>query len=133
GVRNRAAIVGWLAVVCEQTGRQLEAREFRGRAKELERRARRLQRRARPITISHEINLPAGSNNAAVVRQSTTLKFGGEGLPLDQLPEALAGLGTPALGKPAEATGVARNAPCPCGSGRKFKRCCGKDRAGDYT
>src|SRR4051794_8901940 len=24
---------------------------------------------------------------------------------------------------------VSRNAPCPCGSGRKFKRCCG--RAGD--
>ena len=23
--------------------------------------------------------------------------------------------------------GVARNAPCPCGSGKKFKRCCGKD------
>ncbi len=22
--------------------------------------------------------------------------------------------------------GVARNAPCPCGSGKKFKRCCGK-------
>ena len=21
-----------------------------------------------------------------------------------------------------------RNTPCPCGSGRKFKRCCGKDR-----
>ncbi len=23
--------------------------------------------------------------------------------------------------------GVAKNAPCPCGSGKKFKRCCGKD------
>jgi hypothetical protein len=23
------------------------------------------------------------------------------------------------------ADGVARNAPCPCGSGRKYKRCCG--------
>jgi len=22
---------------------------------------------------------------------------------------------------------VARNAPCPCGSGRKYKRCCGRD------
>ena len=22
---------------------------------------------------------------------------------------------------------IARNAPCPCGSGKKYKRCCGKD------
>jgi len=31
-------------------------------------------------------------------------------------------------GKPAPATGtvVARNAPCPCGSRRKYKRCCGR-------
>jgi len=26
---------------------------------------------------------------------------------------------------PGEAGAVGRNAPCPCGSGRKFKRCCG--------
>jgi len=24
---------------------------------------------------------------------------------------------------------IARNAPCPCGSGRKYKRCCGRDSA----
>jgi hypothetical protein len=24
--------------------------------------------------------------------------------------------------------GVARNAPCPCGSGRKYKRCCGRPK-----
>ncbi|WP_343892776.1 SEC-C metal-binding domain-containing protein [Sphingomonas oligophenolica] len=24
-----------------------------------------------------------------------------------------------------KATKVGRNAPCPCGSGQKFKRCCG--------
>ena len=24
--------------------------------------------------------------------------------------------------------GVGRNDPCPCGSGKKFKKCCGKDR-----
>lgn len=23
---------------------------------------------------------------------------------------------------------IGRNAPCPCGSGRKYKRCCGKER-----
>ena len=24
-----------------------------------------------------------------------------------------------------------RNAPCPCGSGKKFKQCCGKEEAGE--
>ena len=27
--------------------------------------------------------------------------------------------------------GVAKNAPCPCGSGKKYKRCCGKDKFND--
>lgn len=27
---------------------------------------------------------------------------------------------------PADGVKVGRNAPCPCGSGRKFKRCCGR-------
>jgi hypothetical protein len=31
----------------------------------------------------------------------------------------------PAAAAPAEQT-VARNAPCPCGSGKKYKKCCGK-------
>ena len=40
------------------------------------------------------------------------------------------------LGKPAElyvplerkTAAVPRNAPCPCGSGKKYKMCCGKDQ-----
>ncbi|MFN7684130.1 MAG: SEC-C metal-binding domain-containing protein, partial [Oligoflexia bacterium] len=28
-----------------------------------------------------------------------------------------------------EAKSVGRNEPCPCGSGSKYKRCCGKDAA----
>lgn len=27
---------------------------------------------------------------------------------------------------PAQSASIARNAPCPCGSGRKYKRCCGR-------
>jgi uncharacterized protein YecA (UPF0149 family) len=29
--------------------------------------------------------------------------------------------------KPAAPKTTPRNAPCPCGSGNKYKRCCGKD------
>ena len=28
--------------------------------------------------------------------------------------------------KPKKVTKIGRNAPCPCGSGRKYKQCCGK-------
>jgi preprotein translocase subunit SecA len=31
-----------------------------------------------------------------------------------------------AVQKPAAAKKVGRNAPCPCGSGKKYKKCCGK-------
>ena len=30
------------------------------------------------------------------------------------------------VGKPSASTDQGKNAPCPCGSGKKFKRCCGK-------
>ena len=31
--------------------------------------------------------------------------------------------------KPAKSTKVGRNDPCPCGSGQKYKKCCGKGAA----
>src|SRR5262245_4096858 len=39
---------------------------------------------------------------------------------------ALAGIALLGEAPPAPAAGVGRNEPCPCGSGRKFKRCCGR-------
>ena len=36
--------------------------------------------------------------------------------------------GTPALAKPNPAK-IGRNAPCPCGSGKKYKNCCGRSAA----
>ena len=34
---------------------------------------------------------------------------------------------------PPAATPIARRATCPCGSGNKYKRCCGRDAAGKFT
>jgi uncharacterized protein YecA (UPF0149 family) len=34
-------------------------------------------------------------------------------------------MGRSRAGVAAGATKVGRNAPCPCGSGKKYKRCCG--------
>ena len=33
--------------------------------------------------------------------------------------------GTPVAKKPATSKKVGRNDPCPCGSGKKYKKCCG--------
>ena len=37
--------------------------------------------------------------------------------------------GTPVAKKPATSTKVGRNDPCPCGSGKKYKKCCGQNEA----
>ena len=52
-----------------------------------------------------------------------TVEFGGEGIPLDPLSEVKVAVA--ADGPNWAEAQVARNAPCPCGSGKKFKKCCG--------
>ncbi|MBQ7516328.1 MAG: SEC-C domain-containing protein, partial [Schwartzia sp.] len=34
----------------------------------------------------------------------------------------------PAAKKPVRAEHIGRNDPCPCGSGKKYKNCCGKGK-----
>ena len=36
----------------------------------------------------------------------------------------------PEVNPPAPEKGISRNSPCPCGSRKRFKRCCGRDRSG---
>jgi preprotein translocase subunit SecA len=46
-----------------------------------------------------------------------------------QSPMAKAGLGSKGNEKSARSTGsrkIGRNEPCPCGSGKKYKHCCGR-------
>lgn len=133
GVRDREAIAEWLTILCEETGRPLEARTFRRQAKEHRNQVEELKHEARRVTISHSAELEDGHDEAAIVRQRTTLEFGGEGLPLDQLSEAMAAAGATAPRRPAQAGKVGRNARCPCGSGKKFKKCCGTGRSGDLA
>jgi hypothetical protein len=40
--------------------------------------------------------------------------------------ETPSGVPSPAPTRPARAEQIGRNEPCPCGSGKKFKKCCGK-------
>jgi tetratricopeptide (TPR) repeat protein len=122
GVRDRDAIAEWLQILCEETGRPREAREFGQQA-------RQLRRQPPPMTVSRKLVLAGQDDEAAVVREAVTVSFGGEGLPLGQLPDAMRALAAKAPAEPVRAAKVERNAPCPCGSGTKFKKCCGSPRA----
>ncbi len=117
GVRDRDAIAEWLQIVCEETGRPREAQEFGQQA-------RKLRRQGPPMTVSRKLELAGQDDDAAVLREAVTLTFGGEGLPLGQLPDAMRAAAKAPAG-PVRTAKVGRNAPCPCGSGTKFKKCCG--------
>ena len=117
GVRDRDAIAQWLQLVCQETGRPREAREFGQQA-------RRLRRQPPSTSVSRRLELTEADDQAAMLRDAAAVTFGGDGLPLAQLPDFMHAAGR-APGRQARAVKVGRNAPCPCGSGKKFKRCCG--------
>ena len=107
-VRDRADIADRLADACEEQGRAKEAVEYRRLAK----------RSAETVEVSRSV-----SSAGKVLRQKTQVNIGGAGLPLSEMSNLAATLrGTAA---PITRQKVGRNEPCPCGSGKKFKKCCG--------
>ena len=100
GVRNRDAIAAWLKVLCEKAGRRPEARAVEELAKKLRRQAERKPgekstHKTRALTVSERVALDDGSDDASVLRRRTTLTFGDQGLPLDQLLAIMAALRPP--------------------------------------
>ena len=81
------------------------------------------------MTVSRRLDLADQDDGLAAARETTTIDFGSEGLPLDQFPDVMHALRAQSSGPPARSVKVGRNAPCPCGSGRKFKKCCGSPLA----
>ena len=61
-----------------------------------------------------------------VLRQKTTIAFGDKGLPLSDLPHMKNLLQRPFSKARGSRTKVGRNELCLCGSGKKFKQCCGR-------
>jgi len=109
-VRDREDILERLAEVCREQGRLDEGGAIQTRSDAI----RSQSRHAAGSTLSLK----------------TKFEFGEEGLPLDQLPNLTAEVRgehervlQSAL--PSRAQKVGRNDPCPCGSGKKFKKCCG--------
>ena len=118
-VRDKEDIAERLAHLYEETGRGNEALEFADHA------AR--ERSEIWMSVRRRVDLVDAGDHAAV-RDSATISFESEGLPLDRLEEIVTALD--ASRRPARATKVGRNAPCPCGSERKYKKCCGSGRGG---
>jgi tetratricopeptide (TPR) repeat protein len=108
-VRDRADIADRLADVCEEQGRDEEAKEFRQQS----------ERRATAAEVSRAV-----SSAGKVLRQKTQIDFGGAGLPLSKLSN-VAGMLRETPTMPVTRQKVGRNEPCPCGSGKKYKKCCG--------
>ena len=109
-VRDRSDLVDRLAELCEEQGRAEEAQEFRRQAKE--------------SAATMETTLSV-SSAGTVLRQKTKINFGDQGLPLTALSNVTAMLRGPASPVSPGRPKVGRNEPCPCGSGKKFKKCCG--------
>ena len=109
-VRDRADLLERLGDLYEDQGRKKEAAEFRRQAK------------AAAATVKTSLNV---SSAGTVVRRKTEIDFGGAGPPLSELANVAAMLrGTPTPA-PVTRQKIGRNEPCPCGSCKKFKKCCG--------
>lgn len=118
GVRDREDIADRLVLLYRETGRDEEAEALAAEAK-------RISRANAGVSVRRTIDLE-DAGDRAVVRDTATATFEGEGFPLDRMMEIVEALDAarPSI-RPRRAIKVGRNAPCPCGSGRKYKKCCG--------
>jgi uncharacterized protein YchJ len=111
GVRDFEYLAERLAKLCEEQGRTEEAGEIRREAE------------MREQVSQQAIEILPGARAVSVRK---TVDFSDQGLPLSDLPQLAKLFRAPS----APATGgrqkVGRNDPCPCGSGKKFKKCCGQ-------
>ncbi len=108
-VRDRNDLLERLESLYSETGREEEAKKIR-------------QKTATLGHMKQDVTIKKGN----ILQIKKSIRFGDEGLPLeefDTLKDILAeDAGLPDVKKPK----IGRNDPCPCGSGKKFKKCCGK-------
>jgi tetratricopeptide (TPR) repeat protein len=113
GVRDRKDLVDRLADLYEEQGRDQEAREIRQLAE------------TPSPEVEQTIEVMPGIN---VVQLKTGVAFGEEGLPLSEIAKLANLFAHPAAPVTGSREKIGRNDPCPCGSGKKFKKCCAESR-----
>ena len=109
GVADKRYLLERLAGLYEETGRDQEARALRAEIQALQRAETAVPARA---TTGH-------------LRIKQTYRFGEKGLPVEDLGRFAQAVRAQSPLPGAKTGKTGRNAPCPCGSGKKFKRCCG--------
>jgi SEC-C motif len=111
GVEDRKYLLDRLAWLYAETGRAVEAQAVRAEIRKLDQ---------PPVPVAAEAQ-------GTQLRIKETFSFGAQGLPVEDVGRFAAALRgrrpRPGFGK----AGTGRNDPCPCGSGKKFKRCCGRN------
>jgi len=113
GVEDKTYLLDRLAGLYEETGRAEEARALRASSQPPERPA---------------VTVPAKAEE----RQRQTQEPSGLGnkeLPLGDVGKLLGSVRGASPRAAFQGVRIGRNEPCPCGSGKKFKRCCGKPTA----
>ena len=109
GVRDKSDMLERLMTVYEDMGRQDDVVRVQEELASVDDDPRGGEIRETTEVSAHD--------NVLSVR--TKVRFGGMGMPLDDLGRSR----TTAPQEPQKKVG--RNEPCPCGSGKKFKKCCG--------
>jgi tetratricopeptide (TPR) repeat protein len=108
-VRDRNDLLERLESLYSETGKEEEAKKI-------------FQKTAIWGRMTQDVTIQKGD----ILRIKKGITFDGEGLPLeefDTLKDILAeDADLPDVKKPK----IGRNDPCPCGSGKKFKKCCGR-------
>src|SRR5208337_3104026 len=103
--RDREDILERLAGLYEDQGRQEEAAEIQSRR----------------ASVSSLVSRAGKS-----LRLSTTMNLAAEGLPPKLASQMKSRHEEPLSQATPRKAKVGRNDPCPCGSGKKFKKCCGR-------
>lgn len=118
GVSDREDIADRMMLLYRETGRGVEAEALSAEAK-------RMSHPNSSMSVRRTVDVE-GAGDRTVGRDTATATVAGDGFPLDRMMEMVVALDAarPTIG-PRRATKPGRNAPCPCGSGRKYKKCCG--------
>ncbi|MGI8412103.1 MAG: SEC-C metal-binding domain-containing protein [Solirubrobacteraceae bacterium] len=118
GVRDREDIADRLVLLYCESGRDQEAQALAAETK-------RPSCSSLGVSVRRAMEL-SDAGDHTVVRDTATASFEGEGFRLDRMTQIVEALDVarPSI-LPRRVTKVPRNVPCPCGSGRKYKKCCG--------
>ena len=118
GVRDREDMLERLVMLYEETGRNEDAADAQAQIDGVNAPEPDVKQGARKDVEVRRVE------NTLQIKNKIT--FGGDGIPLDQLENVADWLKKSSGVGPTKKPVVGRNDPCPCGSGRKFKKCCGR-------